>query len=117
VAYHIAISGLNENEIFQVGIDRLSSCTIQSVLEEGDETRAERNKNKRQYTNNNGEIVDLRDRFDKILEGFTKYAGIVVRPQPEVTSLVWMTARFLIRVRITLHFDKERNPHRTRRSI
>jgi hypothetical protein len=120
VAYHIAIDGLNENERFQVGIDRLSSCTIQSVLEEADETRTERNENKWRYTKRNGEVVDLRDRFDKIIEGITKYAdciNIAIQPQPEVTSLVWATARFLIQVRNTLHFSKWRIPHRTHRSI
>jgi hypothetical protein len=124
MAYEIAINKLNKNEKSQVDCDKLSSCTVQSVLEEAGKARAERDENKWRYTKKDGEVVILRDRFDRIIEGFTKYAdciSIAIQHQPEVTSLVWAAARFLIQVRKTLHFKKKKkkkvNPHQTRRSI
>jgi hypothetical protein len=120
MAYEIAITKLNEKERSQVDCDRLSSCTVQSVLEEADKARAERDENKWRYTNKSGEIIVVRDRFDKIVEGFTKYAdciSIAIQHQPEVTSLVWATARFLIQVRNLFHLNEMRGSHQTHRSI
>jgi hypothetical protein len=111
MAYEIAITKLNETEKSQVDIDRLSSCTVQSVLEEADTARVERDETKWRYTKKDGEVVVLRDRFDKIVEGFTKYAdciNIEIRHQPEVTSLVWAAARFLIQVFRVFHFKESR---------
>jgi hypothetical protein len=120
MAYEIAITKLNENERTQVDCDRLSSYTVQSVLEEADKARAERDENKWRYTKKDGEVVVLRDRFDKIIEGFTKYAdciSIAIQHQPEVTSLVWAAARFLIQVRNILYLSKKMSLHQTHRSI
>jgi hypothetical protein len=103
MAYEIAITKLNEDERLQVDSDEISCCTVQSVLEEADKARAERDENKWRYTNQDGEVVILRERFDKIIEGFTKYAdciGIANQHQPRVTNLIWSAARFLIQVRI-----------------
>jgi hypothetical protein len=120
MAYEIAITKLNENERSQVDSDRLSSCTVHSVLKEADKARAERDESKWRYTKKDGEVVVLRDRFDKIIEGFTKYADCIstaIQHQPEVTSLVWAAARFLIQVRNICHFNERRTPHQARRSI
>jgi hypothetical protein len=46
-------------------------------------------------------VVILRERFDRIVEGFNKYATIidvVIQHHPDVTSLVWASARFLLQV-------------------
>jgi hypothetical protein len=120
MAYEIAITKLNENEKSQVDSDRLSSYTVQSVFEEADKARTERDESKWRYMKKDGEAVILRDRFDKIIEGFTKYAdciSIAIQHQPEVTSLVWAAARFLIQVRNVLHLSKQMSPHQTHRSI
>jgi hypothetical protein len=109
MAYEIAITKLNENERSQVDSDRLSPCTVQSVLEEADKARAERDENKWRYTQKDGEVVFLRDRFDRIIEGFTKYAdsiSIAIQHQPEATGLVWSAARVLIQVSHVLHFKE-----------
>jgi hypothetical protein len=101
MAYEIAITKLNEDERSQVDSDRLSPCTVQSVLEEADKARAERDESRWRYTKKDGEVVFLKDRFDKIIGGFMKYAdcvGMTIQHQPEVTSLVWAAARFLIQV-------------------
>jgi hypothetical protein len=102
MAYDIAISKLNETEKSQINSDIVSCYTVYSVLDAANKARADRDENKWRYTNKNGQVVILRDRFDKIVEGFTKYAGFVSTtvqtPQPEVTSLVWAAARSLIEV-------------------
>jgi hypothetical protein len=113
MAYEIAITKLNEDERSQVDIDRLSSCTVQSVLEEADRAHAERDESKWRYTKKDGEVVILRERFDKIVEGFTKYAGCIsieIQHQPEVTNLVWAAARFLIQVSHVFYFKESRVP-------
>jgi hypothetical protein len=46
-------------------------------LEEADSVRKYRDDKKWRYTKTNGEVVIVRDRFDKIAEGFDKYAKIV----------------------------------------
>jgi hypothetical protein len=102
MAYDIAITKLNEKERSQIDSDMISCYTVYSVLDAANKARADRDENKWQYRNKNGEIVILRDRFDKIVEGFTKYAGLigtmVQTPQPEATGLVWAAARSLIEV-------------------
>jgi hypothetical protein len=120
MAYEIAITKLNENEKSQVDSDKLSSCTVQSALEEADKARAERDESKWRYTKKDGEVIVLRDSFDRIIEGFTKYAdciSIAIQHQPEVTSLVWAAARFLIQVRNALHLNKKTSTHEIHRSI
>jgi hypothetical protein len=120
MAYEIAITKLNENERTQVDYDSLSSYTIHSVLEEADKARAERDESKWRYTKKDGEVIVLRDRFDRIIEGFTKYAdciSIAIQHQPEVTSLVWAAARFLIQVHNIPHFNEKGGSHQTHRSI
>jgi hypothetical protein len=120
MAYEIAITKLKENERSQVDCDRLSSYTIQSVLDEANKARAERDESKWRYTKKNGEVVVLRDRFDKIIEGFTKYANcisITIQHQPEVTSLVWAAARFLIQVCSISHFNGRKRSHQLKRFI
>jgi hypothetical protein len=94
---------LSEDEKLQVASDVASSCNIYSVLDAASKARTERDENKWRYTKSNGEVIILRERFDKIIEGFTKYAdsiSIAIQHQPEVTSLVWAGARFLVQVRI-----------------
>lgn len=39
--------------------------------------RKDRDDKKWRYTKTNGEVVIVRDRFDKVAEGFDKYAKIV----------------------------------------
>jgi hypothetical protein len=103
MAYDIAIEKLSVDERAQVDSDMASSCNIYSVLDAASKAKAERDENKWRYTKSNGEVIILRERFDKIIEGFTKYAdciSIAIQHQPEVTSLVWAAARFLIQVYI-----------------
>jgi hypothetical protein len=103
MAYDIALEKLSVDERAQVDSDMASSCNIYSVLDAASKAKAERDENKWRYTKSNGEVIILRERFDKIIEGFTKYAdciSIAIQHQPEVTSLVWAAARFLIQVYI-----------------
>ncbi|KAF8242724.1 hypothetical protein K440DRAFT_564475, partial [Wilcoxina mikolae CBS 423.85] len=75
--------------------------TISSVLDAAKVVREDRDDSKWRYTKKNGEVVILRDRFDKIVEGFAKYAQIIdvaIQHHPDITSLVWASARFLIQV-------------------
>jgi len=58
-------------------LDSLPDDSIFSVLEEADSARKDRDEKKWRYTKTNGEVVIVRDRFDKIAEGFDKYAKIV----------------------------------------
>ena len=71
------------------------------ALKEAEEARNDRDKQKWTYKNSAGELVFLRDRFDRIVEGIDKYAkavDIAVNHSPEITSLVWASARFLLQV-------------------
>jgi hypothetical protein len=105
MAYEIALEKLSAEERSRVDSDMISSCNLYSVLDAASKARAERDESKWRYTNSNGEVVILRDRFDKIIEGFTKYAdciNITIQHQPEVTGLVWAAARFLIQVFVSL---------------
>jgi hypothetical protein len=85
-----------------VDSDIVSCYTVYSVLDAANKAQAERDESKWRYTKTNGEVIVLRDRFDKIVEGFTKYAGLIgttVQPQrTEATSLVWAAARSLVEV-------------------
>jgi hypothetical protein len=102
MAYEIAIEKLNANERSQFDFDKASSCTVYTVLDTANKARADRDENKWRYTKTNGEVIILRDKFDKIVEGFTKYAGFISattqHQQPEATNLVWAAARSLIEV-------------------
>ena len=92
---------LDEEERKELESDMASRFTVFSVLDEAEKARNDRDENKWRYTNKKGEVVILRDRFDKIVEGFHKYAKIVdiaIQHSPEITSLVWASARFLIQV-------------------
>ncbi|PVF93058.1 hypothetical protein CPB86DRAFT_819102 [Serendipita vermifera] len=102
MAYEIALEKLNGDERSQVDTDVISSCSVYSVLDAANKARAERDENKWRYTKKNGEVVILREKFDKIVEGFTKYAGFIgsttQHQQPDATSLVWAAARSLIEI-------------------
>jgi hypothetical protein len=102
MAYEIAIEKLGDDEKSQVDIDAMSSCSVHSVLDAANKARADRNEGKWRYTKKNGEVVTLRDKFDKIVEGFAKYAVFIgasaQHQQPDATSLVWVSARSLIEV-------------------
>jgi hypothetical protein len=102
MAYKIALEKLSGDERSQVDFDKKSSCSVYSVLDAANKARADRDENKWRYTKKNGEVVILRDKFDKIIEGFAKYAGFISattqHQQPDATSLVWVTARSLIEV-------------------
>jgi hypothetical protein len=98
LAYQIAITQLDEEEKKEID---LGTCTVHSVLEAADKARAEREDNKWRYRKKNGEVIVLRDGFDKIIEGFSKYADTLntaLRHQPEAASLVWASARSLVQV-------------------
>jgi hypothetical protein len=85
-----------------VVFDKKSSCSVYSVLDAANKARADRDESKWRYTKSNGEVVILRDKFDRVVEGFTKYAGLIganiQHQQPDATSLVWVTARSFIEV-------------------
>ncbi|PVF92909.1 hypothetical protein CPB86DRAFT_877537 [Serendipita vermifera] len=102
MAYEIALEKLNGDERLQVDSDVISSCSVYSVLDAANKARAERDENRWQYTKKNGEVVILREKFDKIVEGFAKYAGFLSsttqHQQPDATSLVWVAARSLIEI-------------------
>ncbi|PVF92911.1 hypothetical protein CPB86DRAFT_145107 [Serendipita vermifera] len=90
-AYEIAMEKLDEKEKLQVDQDKISSYTVYSVLEIADRALADQEEKKWRYTKKNGEVVVLKERFDNIIKGFTKYAdciGITSQHQLEVTSLV-----------------------------
>jgi hypothetical protein len=103
MAYEIALEKLNGNERSQVDFDKKSSCSVYSVLDAANKARADRDESKWRYTKKDGEVIILRDRFDRIVEGFAKYAGFIgattQHQQPDATNLVWVTARSLIEVR------------------
>ncbi|KAI5855407.1 hypothetical protein BZA05DRAFT_239288 [Tricharina praecox] len=102
-AYSIAREKLDESERMTFGPQFKSSpqeCIL-SALREADAARNDRNEQKWTYKNSAGEIISLRNRFDRIVEGIDKYAktvDIAVNHSPEVTSLVWASARFLLQV-------------------
>jgi hypothetical protein len=99
-AYEIAIKSLTEDEKNQLS-EEVTSCTVSSVLDAAKVLREDRDDSKWRYTKKNGDVVILRDRFDKIVEGFAKYAQIIdvaIQHHPDITSLVWASARFLIQV-------------------
>ncbi|PVF93059.1 hypothetical protein CPB86DRAFT_801526 [Serendipita vermifera] len=102
MAYEIAIAKLDANERSQVDSDTMSSCSVYLVLDAANKARAERDENKWRYTKRNGEVIILRERFDKIVEGFAKYAGFLSsttqHQQPDATGLVWVAARSLIEI-------------------
>jgi hypothetical protein len=102
IAYEIALEKLSADEISQVDFDKKSSCSVYLVLDAANKARADRDENKWRYTKSNGEVIILRDKFDRIVEGFAKYAGFISattqHQQPDATSLVWVTARSLIEV-------------------
>jgi hypothetical protein len=102
IAYEIALEKLSVDEISQVDFDKKSSCSVYSVLDAANKARADRDESKWRYTNKNGEVVILRDKFDRVVEGFTKYAGFIganiQHQQPDAMSLVWVTARSFIEV-------------------
>jgi hypothetical protein len=101
-AYKIAIEKLSKEERSQIDFDAIPSSTIHSVIAAANEVLAERDENKWKYTNKHGEVVALREKFDKIVKGFAKYIGLlgktIQHQQPEVTSLVWGGAQSLIEV-------------------
>ncbi|PVF93066.1 hypothetical protein CPB86DRAFT_133582 [Serendipita vermifera] len=100
MTYDIAFGKLNEDERSKINSDIISCTTIYSVLDAANKARADRDETRWRYTKTNGEVVVLKDRFDKIVEGFTKYAGLigttVQRQQPEPMALVWAAARSII---------------------
>jgi hypothetical protein len=102
IAYEIVIERLNDDERSQVDSEIASSCSVYSVLDAATKARADRDETKWRYTKRNGEVVILRDKFDRIIEGFVKYAGFIgasaQHQQPDATSLVWVAARSLIEV-------------------
>jgi hypothetical protein len=102
MAYEIALEKLNGDERSQVDFDKKSSCSVYLVLEAANKARADRDETKWRYTKKDGEVIILRDRFDRIVEGFAKYAGFISattqHQQPDATNLVWATARSLIEV-------------------
>jgi hypothetical protein len=101
-AYEIALEKLTAEERSQVDFDKKSSCSVYLVLDAANKTRADRDESKWRYTKKDGEVVILRDKFDRIVEGFAKYAGFIGSTtqyqQPDATSLIWVTARSLIEV-------------------
>jgi hypothetical protein len=102
MAYEIAMEKLSGDEKSQVNSDVAFSCNIYSVLDAASKACAERDENRWRYTKSNGEVVILRERFDKIVEGFTRYAGFIgataQHHQPDATNLVWGAARSLVEV-------------------
>jgi hypothetical protein len=102
MAYQIALEKLSADEISRIDFDKKSSCSVYSVLDAANKARADRDETKWRYTKSNGEVVILRDKFDRIVEGFAKYAGFISattqHQQPDAMSLVWVTARSLIEV-------------------
>jgi hypothetical protein len=102
MAYEIAMEKLDTEERSQLNSDMASSCSIYLVLDAASKVRAERDEDKWRYTKSNGDAVILRDKFDKIVEGFTKYAAFIgataQHHQPDATNLVWGAARSLIEV-------------------
>jgi hypothetical protein len=101
MTYEIAINQLDKDEREEINLDGMSSCTIYSVLEAANKARAEREEDEWRYTKENGGVIVLRERFDKIIEGFSKYADTLnaaLRHQPEAASIVWASAQILVQV-------------------
>ncbi|KAI5793479.1 hypothetical protein FPQ18DRAFT_332387 [Pyronema domesticum] len=100
-ALEIATEKLADEERLELETDLASECTVISVLKAAEDARKDRDESKWRYTKKNGEVVILRERFDRIVEGFDKYARIIdvaIQHHPDVTSLVWASARFLLQV-------------------
>ncbi|PVF93060.1 hypothetical protein CPB86DRAFT_790504 [Serendipita vermifera] len=102
MAYKITAEKLNPEEKSQVDSDIVSSCSVHSVLDAANKARADRDENRWRYTKKNGEVVILREKFDRVVEGFAKYAGFIgtttQHQQPDATNLVWAAARSLIEI-------------------
>jgi hypothetical protein len=102
MAYSIAIEKLSEKEMSQLDPDMLSSCTVHSVLAAANKAIADHDENKWRFTNKQGKQVILRERFDRIILGLAKYAGLIGKAtqhqQPQATGLVWVAAQSLIEV-------------------
>lgn len=109
-AYTIAKGRLCDIELAELDLNSLSNDSVFTVLVAAEAARNDKDNKKWRYTARNGEVVILRDRFDRIVDGFDKYAKVVdvaINHSPQISSLVWASARFLIQVS-TIHHRQAR---------
>ncbi|RPA82521.1 hypothetical protein BJ508DRAFT_89387 [Ascobolus immersus RN42] len=104
-AYEIAKNKLNPEEQTQLPADvqSIEKETVISIIGEAQNIRDRKIAAQLTYTNKRGQTVRLREKVDTLIKDFNAYARIVdiaVGHQPEVTSLVWGSVRFLLQVYI-----------------
>jgi len=75
--------------------------SVCSVLKDAKDAGDDRNSKKWRYTKDGGEVVVVRDKFDRIVKGLDRYAStvdVVVSKQPDIVTVCWGSARFLLQV-------------------
>jgi hypothetical protein len=100
-ALKIARAKLTEREREQLEIGGLPNESVTTALHAANDARRESNDRRWKYVKRDGEEVILIDRFDKILMAIDRYSktvDIAIQHNPEITSLVWASARLLLQV-------------------
>ncbi|KAF8540407.1 hypothetical protein BDD12DRAFT_833396 [Trichophaea hybrida] len=72
-----------------------------AVFKEAEDAKDGRNARKWRYTKDNGEVVVVRKKLHKIVKALDTYAKIVdmgIQHNPQITALVWASARLILQV-------------------
>ncbi|RPA82510.1 hypothetical protein BJ508DRAFT_89242 [Ascobolus immersus RN42] len=86
------------------GSDFNQGNTVLAIIEEATRIRdlqAQSSESAWTFTNRKGETINAREKLDKIIRGFNEYARVIdvaVGHQPETTSLIWGSVRFMLQV-------------------
>lgn len=82
---------------------RINSTTVLDVLKEAGAMKLKK-EDARWRFRTDGETIVLRERFDQVVDTFSKYSSVVsaaIQHNPEVTSLVWSGVLFFMQVGYT----------------
>jgi hypothetical protein len=72
-----------------------------AVFKEAKDAKDGRNARKWRYTKDNGEVVVVRKKLHKIVKALDTYTKIVdmgIQHSPQITALVWASARLILQV-------------------
>jgi hypothetical protein len=100
LAYDLAKEKLNPKELELLQPD-CSGESVFSVLQEAQKIEKELDRKKWRYKKGDGEVIVVRDKFDRIVKGLDRYANIVdvaINQHPDIVSICWASARFLLKV-------------------
>jgi hypothetical protein len=103
MAYTLAKKKLPPNEWLHSTELPSGSKLYWTVFKEAEDAKNDRNAKKWRYTKDNGEVVVVREKLDRIVKALDTYAKIVdvaIQHNPEITALVWAGARFLLQVSV-----------------